>query len=51
MKERLLAERGAWAARYGDANLANAGPALTSSMHGSREQHDDDRRAPGQRSR
>ncbi|MBE2967090.1 hypothetical protein IMT09_03025 [Burkholderia cepacia] len=34
MKKLLLAERDAWAARRGDANLANAGPAVTSSMHG-----------------
>ncbi|MBY4709004.1 hypothetical protein [Burkholderia cepacia] len=34
MKKPLLAERDAWAARHGDANLANAGPAVTSSMHG-----------------
>ncbi|PXX37546.1 hypothetical protein NA66_1004187 [Burkholderia pyrrocinia] len=35
----------------GDANLTNAGPAVTSSMHGPRGQHDDDWHAPGQRSR
>ncbi|WP_155632309.1 hypothetical protein [Burkholderia cepacia] len=34
MKKPLVAERDAWAARRGDANLANAGPAVTSSMHG-----------------
>ncbi|WP_431206864.1 hypothetical protein [Burkholderia cepacia] len=49
MKKPLLAERDAWAARHGDANLANAGPAVTSSMHGLRGlrglhgRHDDDR--------
>ncbi|WP_133295625.1 hypothetical protein [Burkholderia reimsis] len=45
MKKPLLAERDAWAARHGDANLANAGPAVTSSMHGlhgPRGRHDDD---------
>ncbi|MGN8189578.1 hypothetical protein [Burkholderia cepacia] len=43
MKKPLLAQRDAWAARHGDANLANAGPAVTSSMHGPRGRHDDDR--------
>ncbi|WP_146756302.1 hypothetical protein [Burkholderia cepacia] len=52
MKKPLLAERDAWAARHGDANLANAGPAVTSSMHGlhglrglhgPHGRHDDDR--------
>ncbi|MCA7990624.1 hypothetical protein LGM63_08240 [Burkholderia cepacia] len=49
MKKPLLAERDAWAARRGDANLANAGPAVTSSMHGLHGlhglhgRHDDDR--------
>ncbi|MCA7938561.1 hypothetical protein AB5985_06655 [Burkholderia cepacia] len=52
MKKPLLAQRDAWAARHGGANLANAGPAVTSSMHGlhglhglrgPRGRHDDDR--------
>ncbi|MCA8342631.1 hypothetical protein LGN44_14080 [Burkholderia cepacia] len=46
MKKPLVAERDAWAARHGDANLANAGPAVTSSMHGLHGlhgRHDDDR--------
>ncbi|QOH31926.1 hypothetical protein C7S14_5278 [Burkholderia cepacia] len=43
MKKPLLAERDAWAARRGDANLANAGPAVTSPMHGLHGRHDDDR--------
>ncbi|ERJ37156.1 hypothetical protein L810_8527 [Burkholderia sp. AU4i] len=46
MKKPLVAERDAWAARHGDANLANAGPAVTSSMHGLHRRHgrhDDDR--------
>ncbi|WP_175861564.1 hypothetical protein [Burkholderia cepacia] len=52
MKKPLLAQRDARAARHGGANLANAGPAVASSMHGLRGRRVVDARpARAQRSR